>query len=133
MIQSPLFISSPEFLRPIFLTVHQQVTKRIFDDGKDANNTEIGQYSPEYVKRRIKKGLGSSRKVILEFTGQMRNDFVLIEDEGKAGSGFLNSVNADKSRWVEDTYEKSIFDLTQDENNLLVKLIEDKINGTIAG
>ena len=130
MIPSPKVFSSPDFLRPIFLTIHQQVITRIFDHGNDASSSQIGEYTDSYVKRRVKKGLGSSKKVILQFTGQMRNDFVLIEEDGNFGSGFLNDANADKSKWVEETYNKVIFDLTSDEQMLLQQLIQDKIDGS---
>ena len=107
------------------------MTKRIFDDGKDASGAPIGEYSDEYLKRRAKKGLGTSKKVVLQFTGQMRNDFLLLQDGDNFGSGFTNQANADKSFFVEDTYNKKIFDLTKDEQELLQKLIDKKVDGTL--
>lgn len=130
MIPIPADFATEEFLRPIFLTLHQQVTQRIFDQGLDARDAQIGEYSEEYIKRRVKKGLGASPKVILQFTGQMRNDFVFIQDQERQGSGFLNQANADKSKWVEETYNKVIFDLTEKEERLLSELIEAKIDGS---
>lgn len=112
--------------RRVLLTVHQQMTTRIFDEGKDAKNSRIGVYSDAYLKQRKKKGLGSSKKVVLEFTGQMRNDYQLIEKGGKFGSGFLNNFNGQKSEWVEDTYDKSIFDLTSEEERLLTDLLNEE-------
>ena len=122
---------NPEFLKPVLLTVHQQMTRRIFDEGKDANNSQIGEYSDAYVKQRQKKGLGSSKKVILEFTGQMRNDFLLIQDGSNFGSGFTNENNGNKSEWVEDTYDKTIFDLTDQEEQLLEALINERVEQTL--
>ena len=124
---------NPDFLRPVLQTVHQQMTKRIFDDGLDANNSPIGEYTPEYVKQRVKKGLGSDRKVILQFTGQMRNDFLLLQDGQDYASGFTNNANFDKSVWVEETYNKSIFDLTPDEEKLLSDLINERVDGALSG
>ena len=117
--------------RRVFLTLHQQITKRIFDDGKDSNNQKIGSYSKGYIERRKKKGLGGSKKVNLQFTGQMKNDFLLIEQNGKFGSGFTNSRNADKSEWVESTYNKDIFSPTTQEEKLAQELFEDEINRII--
>jgi hypothetical protein len=113
-----------ETQRAVILTVHQQITKRIFDDGKDKNETLIGNYTLGYLKRRVKKGFPSNRKVILEFTGQMRNDFLVVDVNGQLGSGFLNKFNADKSFWVEETYAKEIFDISKSETDLLIELLD---------
>ena len=42
----------------VLLTVHQQIKKRVFDDGLDAKDAPIGKYSKPYIKQRVKKGLG---------------------------------------------------------------------------
>lgn len=119
-------IIDPKNQNKILLTVHQQVKRRIHDQGKAADRSQIGTYSEEYLKQRQKKGLGSSKKVILEFTGQMRRDFVPIKKGQKIiGSGFTNNANFDKSQWVENTYKKKIYALTKQENELLVKLFEE--------
>jgi hypothetical protein len=125
-------VGKKEFLVPILNTVHQQVVKRIFDDGKDAQGAQIGTYSEPYIKRRQRKGLGANSKVNLEFTGQMRNDFLIVEEGDKVGSGFLNRFNYDKSKWVEATYGKEIFNLTKDEEELLSRLINQGIQNLIA-
>lgn len=124
-------IQSPKNINPILLTLHQQIKRRIHDQGRAANNSQIGTYSAEYVKQRQKKGLGGSKKVILEFTGQMRRDFVPIK-QGQyiVGSGFNNPENIKKAGWVERTYRKVIYDLTKKERNLLASLLQknaDKI------
>lgn len=124
-------ILKSDFIRPVLLTVHQQMTVRIFDQGKDSNEQQIGEYSDAYIKVRQRKGLGTNKKVILEFTGQMRNDFRLLEQSDQFGSGFSNQNNADKSRWVEETYSKQIFDLTEAEQKLLEDLLDKKVNDSI--
>lgn len=108
------------------------MTTRIFDEGKAASGSQIGTYTKAYIETRKKKGLGSSSKVILEFTGQMRNDYHLIQDGPNFASGFLNKVNGDKSEWVEDTYDKEIFNLTKKEQELLDKLVEEKVNDALS-
>lgn len=101
--------------RRVFLSVHALITDRIFNKGKDSQNRNIGRYSNGYVKRRLKNNWGASKKVILQFTGQMKNDFSLIRKGDQYGSGFKNIKNGDKSRWVESTYEKEIFSPTRKE------------------
>ena len=117
----------------VLLTLHQQVTTRIFDEGKDANESQIGEYSRPYIKTRVKKGLGGSPKVILEFTGQMRNDFLLLEEGDDFASGFTNTANGDKSYWVEDTYNKEIFKLSNNEEQLLENLYNVELKRTLNG
>ena len=124
-------ITSDDYLKSVLLTVHQQMVERIFDKGLDANSTQIGTYSEGYMRKRREKGFSGSDKVILEFTGQMRNDYLLLQDGGNFGSGFTNSANYDKSNWVEDTYDKKIFDLTSEEIDLLVTLLNKKLDDTL--
>ncbi len=120
----------PKEINPILFTVHQQVKRRIHAQGKAANGSQIGTYSKEYLEQRKKKGLGGNAKVILEFTGQMRNDFVPIKSKGRIiGSGFTNVANFNKAIWVEKTYKKVIYDLTPQENKLLVDLLQEKSPG----
>jgi len=95
-------------------------SERIFTKGLAANNAAIGKYSLPYLKTRAKKGF-SGRKVILQLTQQMSNDFSVVVEGNKIGLGFKNSFNADKSRFVELTYDKPIFDHTKKETNLLEK------------
>ena len=126
-------LTTPSFVRTVLLTVHQQATMRIFDQGKDANNQPIGVYTQAYIKQRQRKGLGSSRKVVLEFTGQMRNDFSLVQDGDSVGSGFNNPFNAKKSDWVESTYKKEIFNLTKNEVELLENLLDQAVQQALNG
>lgn len=132
MIEDLSFLTDPNFIRPILLTVHQQMTKRIFDEGKDDKNALIGEYTESYIRTRERRGLGSDPKVILQFTGQMRNDFLLISDRNQFGSGFTNQANADKSFWVEETYDKTIFNLTDQEEKLLFDLLNERIDDKVA-
>ena len=124
-------ITSDDYLKSVLLTVHQQMVERIFDKGEDANGSQIGTYTPGYIRQREKKGLGNNDKVVLEFTGQMRNDYVLLQDGGNFGSGFNNLANFDKSNWVEETYDKEIFNLTSEEIELLERLLNKKLDDTL--
>ena len=127
-------LSSDQVITKVLITVHQQVTTRAFDAGKDANNTDIGEYSDKYIKTRQKKGLGTSRKVVLEFSGQMRNDF-LLKNQGSNvwTSGFSNEANFDKSEFVEETYKKEIFKLSNNEEKLIDELISNETKRILNG
>ena len=106
---------------------------RIFDKGKDASNLDIGKYSKEYLKQRRKQGYPSSTKVILQATRQMANDWSVIQTGKQLGLGFKNSANADKSEWVEATYEKDIFKHTENEKQAINKLVEKEVKKIING
>ena len=121
-------ILSGKIQNQIFVTIHTLITKRIFDDGLDSKMKQIGTYSDSYIKQRKKKGLGGSNKVNLQFTQQMKNDFLLMESGGRIGSGFTNEFNDDKSHWVEETYKKKIFKETKKEAKMMEKLIQKRID-----
>ena len=100
---------------------------RIFAQGKAADNAQIGTYSKGYLKTRVKNNYPSSTKVILQATRQMANDWSVISSGNALGLGFKNQTNADKSEWVESTYDKKIFEHTKDELNTLDKLLDKEI------
>ncbi len=125
-------IISGRIERRVILTVHQQQVMRIFDEGKNSNGGMIGTYSPAYIKRRAKKGHSSNPMVVLEFTGQMRNDYSLFfKKDGGAFSAFKNQANFDKMEFNETRYG-DIFDLTETEADLLDELFTDEVNKILA-
>jgi hypothetical protein len=106
---------------------------RIFDKGKDKTGGEIGRYSKAYLKQRVKNNYPNSTKVILQATRQMSNDWSVINKGDTIGLGFKNSVNADKSEWVEATYNKEIFEHTESEKQAINKLVDKTIKKIING
>jgi hypothetical protein len=106
---------------------------RIFAQGKAADGNEIGDYSKGYLKTRVKNNYPPTSKVILQATRQMVNDFSVIDDNNQLGLGFKNQANADKSGWVEETYNKPIFEHTKDELGLLDKLLDQNIKKVLNG
>lgn len=118
---------------PVALTIHQQVTKRIFKEGKNAKNSLIGKYAKSTLKtRRSPKNRGrvpQSNNIILEFTGQMRRDFIPIKDKGVIkGSGFKQSINLKKVKWIEKQQRQKIFALTRKEEKLFNTLLQKQVN-----
>lgn len=106
---------------------------RIFGQGKDASNTQIGTYSLGYQKTRIRKGYPNSTNVILQATTQMTNDWSVIQSGQGLGLGFKNQTNADKSGWVEDTYSKKIFAHTEQEKKVINALVQKTVSKIING
>jgi hypothetical protein len=113
----------------VLATVHVMTDQRIFRDGIDTNGQLIGVYSPEYQKQRRRENYPTSRKVILQATSQMANDYkFLVLPGNNYGSGFSNNFNFNKSIWVEQTYNKSIFALTKSEEKKLEKMLDKEIS-----
>ncbi len=106
---------------------------RIFAQGRAADGNEIGTYSKGYLKTRVKDNYPNSSKVILQATRQMVNDWSVVNTGDAIGLGFKNQANADKSGWVEETYDKTIFDHTKDELGVLQKVIDKTIKEVLNG
>lgn len=120
-------------IRRVLQTVHVMTDQRIFRDGIDANGKLIGVYTESYQKTRRRKNYPISKKVILQATSQMVNDYkFLVLADGNYGSGFSNTKNFDKSFWVEDTYDELIFELTDKEDKQLEIILEKEMSKFLA-
>jgi hypothetical protein len=112
---------------------------RIFTQGKDANGASLGSYSKGYLKTRLKENR-SGTKVELQLTGQMENDFSVINTGKEIGLGFKNVSGDDdnpgayeKSVFVEATYKKPIFQATDEEVKLALEIFEKNIKEILNG
>lgn len=65
--------------------------------------------------------------VILRNTDQMMMDYGLIFSGGKFGFGFQNDLNYNKSQWMQDKYDKNIFDHSDSEINLLADVLKAEV------
>lgn len=114
-------------------TVHVMTDQRIFRNGIDANGKLIGTYSVDYQKIRRMNNYPISRKVILQATGQMINDYkFLVLPRGNFGSGFSNTKNFQKSIKVEKIYNKKIFQLTPSEEKKMGVLLEKELTKVLS-
>jgi hypothetical protein len=103
--------------------------KRIFNDGKDADGSQIGTYSTSPIsiakknqarntgKTYFKGGYGEYKSAIgknpgfvnLRNTDQMMMDYGMVVSGDDYGWGFQNEENYNKSQWMEEKYKKEIF------------------------
>jgi hypothetical protein len=121
---------------------------RIFQEGLAANNSKIGDYStkPTYisVNRQAKNvgktkfeggyreyktllGKGGGALVNLRDTDQMMFDLGTTVSKNEYGIGFNNDFNADKSKWMEDKFNKDIFITSDQEDELFVRVVQAEI------
>lgn len=141
-------IRSDKAVRIAINSVLAAQKQRIFVHGKDGNNAQIGQYStnPISISRKnqvrdtgktvFKGGYAEYKSAIgrnpgfvnLQHTSQMFQDYSFhVLGNGVYGLGFHNAVNYNKSQWMEEKYNKDIFTQTNQEGELLTKIIEAEL------
>jgi hypothetical protein len=124
------------------LAIHKP---RIFKSGFDANGVRIGTYSTKPIsvskdkqarntgKTFFKGGYAEYKTSVgknpgfvnLRNTDQMMMDYGLQGGAGDYGFGFQNSDNYEKSQWMEDKYQKPIFDTSRNEIETLADVTVD--------
>jgi hypothetical protein len=143
--------TSDKVMRVALSTVLAIHKPRIFQQGQDSKKTKIGTYSTKPIsisknnqarntgKTYFKGGYAEYKSAIgknpgyvnLRNTDQMMMDYQLMVNGDKFGFGFQNNVNYDKSQWMQEKYDKDIFDLTEQELNLLADTLKAQIEGQL--
>ena len=122
-----------EISRVIAVSLLPVIHDRIHVQGRAADGSQIGLYSQGYMKTRQRLNRGPDRKVILSLRRQMENDMsVVAASEKSYGIGFKNAENYRKSQYVENTYKKPIYSLTQDERSLILPIAEKHIHDALS-
>lgn len=136
-------IRSDRLNRTALTTVLALEKKRIFEDGKDSNGGQIGQYSTNPIsiakkdqarqtgKTYFKGGYSEYKTAIGKNPGfvnlrnkdQMRMDYGVLKNGQSWGLGFQNGDNFNKSQWLQDKYDKDIFQITEDETGKLADVL----------
>lgn len=124
------------------LAIHKT---RIFEKGLDANGQKIGTYSTNPIsiskknqarntgKTYFKGGYAEYKKDIgknpgyvnLVNIGQMYADYGVVSARAY---GFQNTVNNDKSIWMEEKYKKEIFSISDAELDTLANVLVEQIS-----
>lgn len=104
---------------------------RIHKDGIASDGSQIGQYSPKYMRKRYEHGRNEGRKVVLSLTRAMENSEELYPLENGTGIGFSTDENWQKAVWCEGTYGKKIFAPTQEETAMVVEICDDYIKSIL--
>lgn len=127
-------------------TVLAEQKKRIHQDGRDSSNNPIGKYStkPIHISRKRQSrntgktffpggyreykaltGKATSGSVVLRDTDQMMMDLgTHVLGRMEYGIGYSNPINKQKADWMEQKYGKDIFSSTQEEDDLLIRVME---------
>lgn len=108
-------------------------TNDVYKSGKRKGQTKnTGKFSKGLHKDqdRPRYNRTDDRKVIVSLTRQMENDLsVQATPQGGYGIGYNNPINVEKAAWVEATYRKKIFALTDEEKILMLRIAEDFLKG----
>lgn len=143
-----LAIRSDQTMRKALTTVMAVHKPRIFEKGLAEDGSKIGTYgtNPISISKKnqardtgktyfsggyaeYKKDIGKNPGyVILRNKDQMYADYGIVQSGGQFGFGFQNTVNADKSGWMETKYDKEIFQLTDKEVDLLGDVLVFELN-----
>lgn len=144
-------IRSERNLRVALTTVMAVHKPRIFEQGKDASNSKIGTYGTNPIsiakknqarqtgKTTFKGGYAEYKRdigknpgfVILRNTDQMMMDYGIVQSGTNFGFGFQNEANGNKSIWATDKYDKDIFQLSDQEVDLLGNVLIDQLNRSL--
>lgn len=131
-------VKSEKAMRTALTSVLAIHKPRIFQTGQDANKSKIGRYSttPISISKKnqarntgktyfkggyaeYKDAIGKGGDVNFRNTDQMQMDYGIIQNGSEFGFGFQNADNFNKSQWLQDKYDKDVFDLTDQELDIL--------------
>lgn len=119
-------------LRPVAIEVIPMMTERIHQKGEASDGNQIGTYSNSYLKlRQTKYKRDSNNKVIVSLTRQLENNWSVIATQSGYGIGFANPFNLQKARWVEGNKGKTIFNLSQTEQNYAIERINELVSDAL--
>lgn len=124
---------------------------RIFQEGQDRNGAKIGTYGTNPIsisktkqarqtgKTYFKGGYAEYKNDIgknpgyvnLRNTDQMMSDYGLQGSGQQFGFGFQNNENYNKSQWMQEKYDKDIFDLSDRELEVLTNIRIQQLNKSI--
>lgn len=109
------------------------MTKRIHVDGLASDESQIGSYNSQYLRlRQSKYSRSGDRKIIVSLTRQLENDWSVIATDAGYGIGFLNPLNFQKARWVEENKGKKIFSLSPTEQQYVNDTVNQLVRDVLA-
>jgi hypothetical protein len=143
-------VKSDQVMRASLTTVLAIHKPRIFQQGQDSAKSKIGKYSTKpisiskknqarntgktYFKggyAEYKSAIGKGGDVNFRNTDQMQMDYGIVQSGNSFGFGFNNDTNYDKSQWLQDKYGKDVFDLSDQEIDVLGNTLQAEVEKRI--
>ena len=106
------------------IEIYSKVQERIFNKGLAKDETKIGTYAESTLKRKKRKGKKDSSFVNLTDTTSLRKSIKPRENKIE----FSNDYGKKVSGYNEENFGKRIFAPTNDEKQIFINNLEDKIN-----
>lgn len=107
------------------------VKRRVINTGQAADGTQFSPYSPQYAELRESRGRPTSYKNF-SFVGTMWKETIPVVRETRPGVSIIEisasgNLSKDKIRWNSTREGKAITDLSQDEQELLNELNQERL------
>ena len=119
--------------RTIATTLVASNVRRIHNDGRAVDGSDIGHYkSKSYEEIRIKKGKRVD-KVNLDFTGKLSKEFTIEADTQGIGVGFSTPYGANLQDNLEEKYGKKIWGTTMEDENTNQQIAIGELNKAFNG
>lgn len=118
-------------VRPVAIELLPLMTRRIHQEGRASDGSQIGTYSSSYLRLRVNRyNRSGDNKVVVALTSQLENDWAVIATPTGYGIGFNNPFNAQKGRWVEQM-KKPFFTLTKEEQEFVTERFQELVNNAL--
>jgi hypothetical protein len=143
-------VTSDQVMRASLSTVMAIHKPRIFQSGQDSAKSKIGKYSTKpisisknqqarntgktYFKggyAEYKSAIGKGGDVNFRNTDQMQMDYGIVQNGNQFGFGFQNDENYKKSQWLQEKYGKDVFDLSDQEVDVLISTLQAEVEKRI--
>ena len=114
-------------LRTVAIDELAKVKVRIHQEGKNAEGSQIGDYSVPYLKRRQQKPFNntSDSKIILSLTRKLQTDFVVVPTEKGYGLGWIQNDRPAPKKTSDRKSKGSTKKITNFE---LAEILDEKYN-----
>lgn len=122
-------LKDKEFLlRPLASETIPLMKERIHERGEASDGSQIGEYANSYMRQREQANRGSSRKIIVELTSKLSQDWALFETPTGFGIGFNSPFSVQKMGWVEEQKSKIISNLAAGEKEYIKERLQELVN-----
>jgi hypothetical protein len=130
--EKPIGTYSPEYMK---VRTGDYGNSGVYAKGaKKGQKKDSGVYTKGKNKGqpREKYNRSTDTKVIISLTRQLENDWAVLENGNGYAIGFLNELNFKKAGWVEETYKKKIFDLSETEKQYIAERVQELVAAATA-
>lgn len=124
----PSDVSKGEIMTTSLFNVIALMTQRIHIDGKKADGSAIGKYTPNYLKKREEAGRLEGNKKVFAMTSQLEGSWTVVEAGDAYGIGFQgdrlkDSLSNAGLAEILDKKNPGVFKLSESERETLVNTV----------